>query len=210
MRNRHAWLLKANYAPEGPGTEPHVLHVALCRLGYPYTSAWFLVFRSRLRTDLGLEQRHCGGVSCDIFAGWRTAKMYATRPTDRPCYYAFTALVLLEGLLTNRLQLMPSPSIFPYCNNILLERKVQSLNYTVIQSSFDVCTVVQFLSLACDGVTDTFDLNHRLSLSSGCFVCIGNKLADLIGQVKICFTAHRSGFDTASYVYAWRTMRSID
>lgn len=74
----------------------------------------------------------------------------------------------------------------------------------------NVCTAGKFLSLACDGVSHTFDFDCRLSLSSGRLVGIKNSLAEFIDEVDICSFVHGSDFDTASSVFGWQMMRAID
>lgn len=66
------------------------------------------------------------------------------------------------------------------------------------------------MSLAYDCVSDTFDLDSRLSSSISYVVGIKNSVADLVDQVVICFILCESNFDTASSVFASQMMRAID
>lgn len=69
---------------------------------------------------------------------------------------------------------------------------------------------MQLLTLACDGVPDTFDLDSQISSSSGCLFGTQDSVANLVDRVGIRSIIHESDFATASPVFAWQMMRAVD
>lgn len=99
---------------------------------------------------------------------------------------------------------------FLYYSNVALDDGLRLLILTVAQTQFVFCTALQFRSLASDDVSNTFGFSCRLAPSSGYFVGIKNSSVDLGYQWEICFFFYGSDFDTASAVFAWQMMQSVD
>lgn len=158
------------------------------------------------RGDLDFEHGHSESVPHGVIVGWQNVEMYSVRPVDQACNYVSIALASWESLLTNRLLLVQTPHIFLITTTW---NRMLSSDHALLPL-FAVSTAVQFLSLACGGVSDTFDLDSRLLFSPGCLAGIENSLEDLIGQANICSIVHGSDFDTASSVFSWRMMRGVD
>lgn len=132
------------------------------------------------------------------------------RPVVRPRYYMSAALTSWEGLLTNRLLLLPTQPIASYNSDLALDGEFLSLIFPFAQTMFAVYTAVQPLTLAREGVLDTFFIRSWLSFSSGCLASIENGLADLIDQVYICSFVHESDLVTASSAFAWKMIHAND
>lgn len=99
--------------------------------------------------------------------------------------------------------------IFPYPNHLVFDRDLRLLNSTDAGTVLAAYTAMQFLSFACYGAWNTSDLGVRLTLLSGCFVCIKSNSTDLVHQVNICSIIHGSGFDTVTFIFAQGLMRLI-
>lgn len=91
-------------------------------LNYRRTMAWTRVTRSYLRADRGFGHYHRERFSNGVFVRWHSVKMYAVRRAGRPYYYVSTALCSWQDLSSNRLLLVPFPSIFFYYGNPALDR----------------------------------------------------------------------------------------
>lgn len=111
---------------------------------------------------------------------------------------------------TNRLLLVTTPPIFSYCSNLALDGEFRSLIFTAARAVAAVCTAVRLLSLSCDLVSDSSDLDSWLSFSSGCLVGIEDSVADLTDQVGNCSIVRGYDSNTTSSVSAWKEKCPID
>lgn len=89
------------------------------------------------------------------------------------------------GLSTNRLLQVQLPPVVCYYSSLALDGKLRSLIFTIGRTEFAICATVHFLPLARDYFPETFRLDERTVVFSGCLVVIVDELADLVNQIRI-------------------------
>lgn len=178
-----------------------VPHVDLCRLNYLYNAARLHVSRSYRRANLNLEHGHRERVPRDVFVGPHNVEICVICPFDRPCYYVSTTLASEEGLYMSRLLPVPARSIVYNYSSLALDGEFRTVIFTVARANLAVCTALLLSYLACDGISETININNPLALFSDCLVRIEAGLTYLVNEMDICSIVHGFDFDTAKSVF---------
>lgn len=137
-------------------------------------------------------------------------ELYAVRPTDRERFYVSSALREWTGPEISSLLLVPTLPAFAHYRNLVLKGAFRTLIFTIARTEFAVCALIQFISAALAGFSETFNCNSHLIASSPSFIGLSSALPDLVQLVMVRSSFHGPEFDLVSSFSVWHTMRAFN